>query len=159
MVKENKENKENQFEYYFNLNEIKCFYKKHILSNNQICQIIFCEYKWYFNKKIEYYVGFAVADKKKDLNNWFNGNKQSRIDHKTSGNCGLEALIWAKKQLIEFEEFIKEKYYDYNIKICIEADDSKRMRTYYYGLKDLNYKKINRHGIWILCKEIIKEAD
>ena len=150
-----------QYFYYFKDNEDNnCYYKNHTLSNKQVCRILFGEYTWYTENKIEFYVAFAVADKKKDLNNWFNGDKPSRIDHKISGTCGLEALLFAKNSIRDFEEWLKIYYEiylkkDYVVRICVDADDNRRMRVYKRGLRDLGYKTVNRMGKWILCKRIV----
>ena len=46
--------------------ESEGYYRRHRLSNGQFCQIAF--YREEYSRATEYYVAFAVADKKKHLN-------------------------------------------------------------------------------------------
>ena len=109
------------------------YYKRHFLSNGQVCEIRF--YK--DESKNSYSVGFCVANKKKYLNAWFSGEKNS-ISYKSSGRCGLEALLWAKNQLAQFEQFI-----DKPCEILITGEDQKRFRVYKWALEKCGYKMIN----------------
>lgn len=72
--------KENNTEISFTWDsESEGYYKRHKLSNGQFCQIGF--YRWNGSRSIEYHVAFAVADKKKNLNGWFNQTKDMQVDH------------------------------------------------------------------------------
>lgn len=65
--------------------ESQAFFMRHKLSNGQFCMIGFYQYET--NRAIEYYVAFAVADKKKALNGWFNGSADDSITLKMTGRC------------------------------------------------------------------------
>lgn len=56
------------------------------------------------NKTVEWNVSFAIANKRKHIQAWLQGD---RVMDNATGTCGLEGLIWAKNGLLEFEEFIK----------------------------------------------------
>lgn len=109
------------------------YYKKHFLSNGQVCEIRF--YK--DENKNSYSVGFCVANKKKYLNAWFFEEKNN-ISYKCSGRCGLEALLWAKNQLALFERFV-----DKPCEILITGEDQKRFRVYKWALEKCGYKMTN----------------
>lgn len=116
----------------------------HKLSNGQVCEIRF--HHWQYNKFDDFYVGFAVANKKKQLAKFFCEDSDARcIDLKCTGTCGLEALLWARQQIKDFEEFIsdwyKENDYKIPIRITVRGDDSRRFRVYKRGLKNLGYKE------------------
>lgn len=56
--------------------ESQAFYMRHRLSNGQFCLIAFVRH--YSSRAIKYYVVFAVADKKRNLNGYFNENKNNK---------------------------------------------------------------------------------
>ena len=137
------------------------FYRKRDkLSNGQFCQIEFSEEYMPIDSRINYYVGFAIANKKKELNKWFDG-KDSSINCKTTGKCGLEGLLWAKECIKEFEEYIWEIYggYEGGIYIIVTGEDKRRYRVYERGLRDLGFEKWNRFGEWVLGKRVVGMED
>lgn len=132
------------------------FYRKrNKLSNGQFCEIEFLEEYIIIDNRINYYVSFAIANKKKELNKWFNG-KDSSINCETTGKCGLEGLLWAKNCIKEFEEYIWEIYggYEGGVYIIVSGEDKRRYRVYERGLRDLGYEKWNRFGEWVLGKRV-----
>ena len=74
--------------------ESEGYYRRHRLSNGQFCQIAF--YRYEYSRSTEYYVAFAVADKKKHLNGWFDQTKYDRISGKCTGHWGIEELAWER---------------------------------------------------------------
>lgn len=74
--------------------ENECYYERHRLSNGQYCMVAF--YRFYRSRSVEYHVVFAVADKKKALNGYFDQTKDNNISLKYTGRCGAEALIWCR---------------------------------------------------------------
>ena len=115
------------------------YYKRHCLSNGQVCQIVF--YQTSYAKYNEYYVGFVVADKKKQLNSWLKGSDYANLTLKSTGRCGAEALCWARRQLLEFEDYIRNN--DRNkIKIVVSGEDSRRFRVYEKALSKYGYRKV-----------------
>lgn len=120
--------------------ENSTYYLYHILSNGQIIYIGFDFIE--LNRKTEteiFNVVLAIGNKKKNINSWLNYEKNS-LTMQSTGRCGLEGLMWAREQLIKFEEFI---FYNsrYNIKLIVSADDSKRFHVYEKALMKLGYKK------------------
>lgn len=102
------------------------------------------EDKFYFN------VHLVVMDKKKS-----EGNTALRC----TGKDGLQCLIWAKRKIIEFEEFIKVEYGDSPIIIRVHWDDNRRRNVYEYGLKKLGYKFDMVFGKKVLCKTIQRRIE
>jgi hypothetical protein len=89
---------------------------------------------------IGYSVGFAIANKRKQIRNWLD-EKPNNLELHYTGRCGIEGLVWAKKQLKEFEMFTLDKYPHKLIRIEIEGTNSKRMRVYRKALKDYKYSQ------------------
>lgn len=130
------------------------YFARHRLSNGQFCMIGF--YQYYTQRAIEYGVAFAVADKKKALNAWFNGTSKDTISLKMTGRCGVEALLWCRDKILEFEnEIQRSKCRD--TKITISATDSKRFRMYEKALTKYGYKKAFMHGTWLMVKSLGKQ--
>lgn len=130
--------------------ESEGYYARHRLSNGQFCMIAF--YRWYYSRSVEYYVAFVVADKKKNLNGWFNGTKEDNITLKMTGRCGIEALLWCRDKLLEFErEVHRENSRD--TKICVGGADAKRFRMYEKALSRYGYQKDKTTwGEWLMVK-------
>ncbi|UVX98790.1 MAG: hypothetical protein [Bacteriophage sp.] len=74
---------------------------------------------------------------------------------KTTGNCGLEGLIWAKNGLLEFEKFIKKDYLKQ--RIVISWTDNKRKKVYIHYLKRYGYRLKIHYGREFLIKDIANE--
>lgn len=136
--------------------EAQAYFARHKLQNGQFCQIAF--YKVYYrNRAVEYHVAFAVADKKKQLNAWFNSSEGNNIELKMTGRCGAAALIWARNMLLEFE---KEVYLDKNIdtKIVVMGEDARRFRLYERTLSRYGYIKTKVEDGWAMVKFINKTS-
>ena len=108
------------------------YYSKKKMKNNQTAYFFLTSY--YNDKRYDFAISFAVANKRKDIKNWM-CDKQNNIKLKSSGSCGLEALIWAKNQLI-----LLEKCCHPTDKISVYGEDSRRGRVYKAYLDRLGYK-------------------
>lgn len=129
------------------------YFARHRLSNGQFCMIGF--YRYETQRSMEYHVAFAVADKKKTLNAWFNGAAGDTITLKMTGRCGLEALYWCRNKMLEFE---REVYQPRNIetKIVVTAEDSRRFRMYERALSKYGYHKVKYGNGWEIVKFLSK---
>lgn len=135
--------------------ESEGWFARHKLSNGQFCMIAF--YRWYYSRSVEYYVAFAVANKKKNLNGWFNGTKEDNITLKMMGRCGIEALLWCRDKLLEFEREVRIED-SMDTKICVGGADSKRFRMYERALSRYGYRKVKTNwGEWLMVKFLQKE--
>lgn len=128
----------------------KTYYKMKLMKNKQTAGIFF--HRSYYKDETHFDVGFAVANKKKDVKAWYVGEGDLTLNQ--TGKCGLEALTWAKQQIIEFENYIKEKYSGKK-SICVGWDDSKRKRVYLRGLQGLDFKLGLHAGYKELFKDVV----
>jgi len=126
------------------------YYKTHKLSNNQTIGIYLFRQENISNN--EYYVLVLLANKKKYIKEFINEQRDILSDKET-GKCGLEGLLWAKRQLIEFEE---SRYCKNGDIISIGWTDNRRRDIYKYGLKKYGYIIGNRYGRRCLYKKIVK---
>lgn len=126
------------------------YYKTHKLSNNQTIGIYLFRQENISNN--EYYVLVLLANKKKYIKEFINEQRDILSDKET-GKCGLEGLLWAKRQLIEFEE---SRYCKNGDIISIGWTDNRRRDIYKYGLKKYGYIIGNRYGRKCLYKKIVK---
>lgn len=131
--------------------ESETYYRRHKLSNGQYCMIGF--QRWRTDFQTIYYVVFCVADKKKHLNGYLNQTKDDRITLKSTGRCGLEALIWAYKMMQEFEEWIYIAP-SWKVRIAVTGEDSRRFRMYERALSRRGWHKEFLYGVWTMVKEI-----
>lgn len=102
------------------------------LKNGQTAWIFFQKEDYHIT---EYWVAFAVSDKRKYIKNWLLGNRNP-IDNEITGKCGIEGLIWAKNKLLEFEQEINVKPF----KIMVRGADSRRTQFYKKALLKFGYK-------------------
>lgn len=130
------------------------FYKSKKLSNGQTAMIVF-EEQIRTTKKIEYSIIFAISNKKKNIIKWLEG-KDDCLSDKSTGKCGIEGLIWAKQQIIDFEKFINErlKYYNQDIILYVWWTDNKRRNVYEKALGKIGYKIAFRYCSKCLIKKI-----
>lgn len=130
--------------------ENECYYERHRLSNGQYCMVAF--YRFYRSRSVEYHVVFAVADKKKALNGYFDQTKDNNISLKYTGRCGAEALIWCRDKLLEFENevFLLETC---ETKIVVYGEDHRRFRFYERALTRYGYEKKLIDDGWATTKE------
>ena len=121
------------------------YYKRTKLSNNQTAWIFFAKSE--SHKIDEYHVMFAIAKKKRDIYNWLFG-ESNNISLKQTGMCGIEGMIWAKNQMLLFEEWISHPCI-----IIVMGEDKRRQQIFkkalvkhgyrYDGYKNAMFKKIN----------------
>lgn len=89
-----------------------------------------------------YHLGFGVGNNRKQVSEWMFNGKQY-INNKITGTDSIKFLIWAKNQILEFEEFIKGKYNVGKIKIVIEGLDNKRFNVYKKGMTKFGYEDLD----------------
>lgn len=133
--------------------ENECYYERHRLSNGQYCMVAF--YRFYRSRSVEYQVVFAVADKKKALNGYFDQTKDNNISLKYTGRCGAEALIWCRDKLLEFENevFLSETF---ETKIVVYGEDHRRFRFYERALTRYGYEKKLTDDGWAMVKKVLR---
>lgn len=136
--------------------ENECYYERHKLSNGQYCQVWFM--RVYRPRAVEFYVVFAVADKKKALNGYINQTKENTISLKFTGRCGAEALIWCKNKMLEFER--EAPLYDScDTKIVVLGEDQRRFQFYERVLTRYGYKKVKVDDGWAMIKVVRREDE
>lgn len=124
------------------------YFKTYKLSNNQTISIFFIKEE--LKRGTDYFVVLAIANKKRDIKQWILGQRDVLSDKET-GKCGIEGLLWAKRQIIAFEDFIK---YQKNVTICVSWLDNRRRNVYEYGLKKIGYNINYRYNCKYLTKKI-----
>lgn len=130
------------------------YFAKGTLSNGQTITIFFMEQRT--SRGIEYNVALLIANKKKHIREWIMGTRDVLSD-KSTGTCGLEGLLWAKRQLSSFEAYIQERYPDNTkrtITMVIYPSDTRRKRVYVHGLKKAGYELGYRFSVQCLYKKI-----
>lgn len=133
------------------------YFAKDQLSNGQSISIFFLEEKT--SRNIEFHIALAIANRKKHIREWILGERDL-LSFKSTGTCGIEGLIWAKKKLVEFESFITDRHAknlysnDTKITIVVGSTDAKRKRVYRHGLKKLGYESGYRSSVQCLYKKI-----
>lgn len=135
------------------------YFKTEKLSNNQTISIFFTATT--YNRATEYTVTLAIANKKKHIKEWLLGQRDI-FDNHTTGKCGLEGLIWAKKNMISFEIYIKNKkhYHATNNDLFLTVfwTDNRRRNVYERQLGKIGYSVAHRHGQKCLAKKIVSEV-
>lgn len=120
------------------------YYDETILDSGQSIRIEFNEDA--NDKECYYYnIYLVISNKKKSRDNTY---------LKQTGKDGVKGLLWAKRKIIEFEEFIKEEHKESSIMICTRWDDNRRRNVYERGLRDIGYKFNMVFGQKQLCKKI-----
>jgi len=71
-------------------------------------------------------VGFVVGDHRSLNNRWWKG-RTKLYDGKSTGKCGLEALIWAKNAILAFMSRRESDVYQYMV---VRHADERRGRVY-----------------------------
>lgn len=119
----------NYFDYFISNGEF-VYTKKIKLENNQTINIQFHEY--YTNKSYVYNIFLEVFSKRK---------KSSRnIENEIStGKFGIKPLLLAKKTILDFEDYIKERRKGRLVIYCTWTNNRRR-DVYYYGLNSSGYK-------------------
>lgn len=128
--------------------------KRHKLSNGQYCEVRF--YKNGSDYETIYYVAFAVANKKKNLSGWFAETRDNNITLKSTGRCGLEALVWCYHAITEFEQGLSEQVSasNWKIKLAIIGEDHRRFQMYEKALSKKGYCKVFLYGEWTMIKTV-----
>lgn len=121
------------------------------LKNNQTATIVF--YRHESQRSFAFYVAFAIANKRKHIRKWLDGS--DNLTNLSTGKGGLEGLIWAKNQLLEFEEFIKQEGKSVKAAICITWTNNRRRDIYEHYLKRIGYAMDFRRGSKCLSKAIV----
>lgn len=100
------------------------------LSNGQHAAIYFrLDRNVRFDDGYQYdcwYVGFMVGNKARQCNDWWNDRKNNNRLVQT-GRCGMEGLIWAKQQIVQFMASHKGEYIQYMV---VGGMDDKRQHVY-----------------------------
>jgi len=119
------------------------YYDTKILPSGQTIRIEFQE-DW-SKSKYNYNIYLVTSHKRKQA---------GYTCMKTTGGDGLKGLLWAKKKVIEFEEFIKEEHPGIPVIIYCAWDDNRRRNVYERGLRNLGYRFTNLFGYKVLSKTI-----
>lgn len=127
------------------------YYTTQMLENKQTIAIFFLLNET--SRGEDYSVILAIANKRKHIKQWINQERDVLSD-KSTGECGLEGLFWAKKRMLEFEEFISHKE---NVTIYVYWTDNRRRRVYEYGLGKIGYKIGYRFSQKCLCKKVVRQ--
>lgn len=134
-------NEEDNFDYY---------YKRKKLSNGQFVQIEFQE-AYQPSNFVDFNINLVIHSKKKKLNS-------DIVENQNTGHVGLEGLLWAKHQIVEFEDYIKSKkdfFRNERVFLSVIWSDNRRRNVYERGLRDLGFKFCNAFNMKRLRKEII----
>lgn len=127
------------------------YYNTYKMTNGQTASIFFLEYD--LKRGVEYSVVFAISTKKKHIREWLIGERDI-LTNENTGKCGVEGLLWAKKQITSFEEFIKKRSFYKEITICIYWSDSRRRNVYTRTLGKIGYEVNYRHSSKCLSKKV-----
>lgn len=114
---------------------INCGYGYYVKEKINKYTIFVLFQKEYIKKheRLEWYVVLWVYRKKKKADTMMS-NKETTFEN------GILNLLFAKKAIIEFIDFIKkERFSRYNSWIIIQATDERRFNVYKRGVKGLNF--------------------
>lgn len=129
------------------------YYSSTTLKNKQSATIFFCQYT--VDKGYEYAVAFVVANKRKQVKHWFFGTGgRDVLTGRNTGKGTIESLLWARRQLIEFEEFIRGRKFNCDITISVLWTDNRRRDIYIRYLALLGYAVNYRWGNKCLIKKL-----
>jgi hypothetical protein len=115
-----------------------------VLPSGQTIKITF-EENW-SNSKYYYNIYLVTMNKRKSEHN-------TRL--KIMGCDGINGLLWAKRKVMEFEEFIKEKREGVPAVVYCTWDDNRRRNAYAFGLRKIGYQFGRVFGRKALCKTIV----
>jgi hypothetical protein len=117
----------------YNKHEEECdnFSDEEILLSGNTIKIKFQE-EIIKNKRYYYGIYLVITHKSKS---------EHQTVLKSTGKDGLLGLMWAKKKVKEFEDFIVDYRSNFEkIVIYCYWDDNRRRNVYEYGLKSLGYR-------------------
>ena len=106
----------------------------HVLSNGQIVSIYFTRKSARFDDGYDYdcwSVGVRVGARRRDNNDWYNGDAKYE-EVVSTGRCGLEAMVFAKRAIVEF---MQEERCSTVQKLIVSWEDEKRASAYRYLIK------------------------
>lgn len=131
----------------------QCWYEYGKLSDGKTAVIVFDKnYRRDIGSESDYFVSFAISNKKKYLKQWITDEGRGNLDHEITGSGNTEGLVWAFNRL---KYFIEEHLYR-NDRIIIQGSDNRRFRIYEHFLGTrLGFKKI-RDPFWGVCLEYEK---
>jgi len=126
-------------------------------------------YDWYYKKVYfngtQYRLSIWPYPEIKSIRLWVgmsSGNKRKHVDSGTHDNVGrlggIKALVWIKKQVLEFPDFyIKDAHLKKGVKlfVCVGWEDNRRRNIYHRALKDEGFRFAIEEGKKILMKRII----
>ena len=119
------------------------YYDTLILPSGQTIRIEFQE-EWTKSKNF-YSIYLVTSHKRKQADSTYGI---------ATGKDGFTGLLWAKKKIIEFEIFKREKHANIPIIIYCTWTDNKRRDLYERGLRNLGYKYNFVFDKKALCKTI-----
>lgn len=120
------------------------YYDTEILPSGQTIHIGFQEGR--SNDKYNYNIYLVISHKRRQAD---------ATVLKQTGKDGLKGLLWAKRKIAEFEEFIKTEKPGVPIIIYCWWDDNRRRDTYAKGLKPMGYRFTHLFGYKVLSKTIM----
>ena len=127
------------------------YYSSCKLKNNQTATIFFLED--YSNRDVTYCIAFAISSKRKNIKEWISGERDV-LTNKQTGKSGVEGLLWAKKQIGGFEEFIVKKKHTGKVIMQVGWTDNRRRNIYERYLGRIGYKIGYRWGCKCLYKQL-----
>ena len=104
----------------------------HVLSNGQVVSIYFTCKNARFDDGYDYKcwsVGVRVGARRRDNNDWYNGDSKYE-EVVSTGRCGLEAMVFAKRAITEFMRV--ERLDSAVQKVVVGWADEKRGSAYRY---------------------------
>lgn len=119
------------------------YYDTTVLPSGQTIRIEFLQY--WSNDKYFYNIYLVISHKRKQAEFTYN---------QTTGKDGLLGLLWAKRKIIEFEEFIKTEHERIPVIIFCYWTDNRRRNVYERGLSSIGYKYNMLFGEKVLSKRI-----
>lgn len=120
-------------------------------SDKKSCAIVFYEEKDDREYDIVYSVAFGIGNNRKQILNWALNDKKY-IKSQITGDGSLKYLSFAYSSIIQFENYIKNKYPCKNILMSIGAEDERRWKIYNYYLKKIGYTESKFNSLYGFSK-------
>ncbi|WP_373752354.1 hypothetical protein [Jeotgalibaca porci] len=121
------------------------------MPSGQTAEIIFEAYTSENNEHTYFWVVLDVYHKRK---------QRDENVLKQTGKDGIQTLLWAKKQIIEFEELLLEGHISWlkeNVYIALGWEDNRRRRVYERGLRDIGFRYEYSSDVWDGKKVLLKK--
>lgn len=90
---------------------------------------------------ISFWTMFGVGKNRKQVLSWMN-NKTTFINGKITGNGDISFLLFARRAMHDFEEYIKKVYKNRPIRIDVGAYDKRRYEIYKRCLVKRGYEEM-----------------